>query len=158
MKTYTALVHAFVTSRLDYCNSLLYGINKELLNRLNQFFGPQLASSWKNGNSIRFQKISGTPYTGSRFAKESNSNSASSPSNVFTAMPHPIWPSRCRRWRSIRLSKPTGPPPAVTLWCLELEQLKWTCGVFLSRAQCSGTRFRWKFVITNILWSRSNQN
>ena len=34
MKTCTALVHAFVTSRLDYCNSLLTGINKELLNRL----------------------------------------------------------------------------------------------------------------------------
>ena len=34
MKTCTALVHAFVTSGLDYCNSLLSGINKELLNRL----------------------------------------------------------------------------------------------------------------------------
>ena len=34
MKTCTALVHAFVTGRLDCCNSLLPGINKELLNRL----------------------------------------------------------------------------------------------------------------------------
>ena len=34
MKTCTALVHAFVTSRLEHCNSLLSGINKELLNRL----------------------------------------------------------------------------------------------------------------------------
>ena len=34
MKTCTALVHAFVTSRFDYCNSLLAGINKELLNKL----------------------------------------------------------------------------------------------------------------------------
>ena len=29
-----ALVHAFVTSRLDYANSLLYGINKSLVNKL----------------------------------------------------------------------------------------------------------------------------
>ena len=34
MKTCAALVLAFVTSRLDYCNSLLAGINKELLNKL----------------------------------------------------------------------------------------------------------------------------
>ena len=33
-KTCAALVHAFVTSRLDYCSSLLAGINKELLNKL----------------------------------------------------------------------------------------------------------------------------
>ena len=38
MKTCTALVHAFVTSRLDYCNSLLSGINEELLNRLESVF------------------------------------------------------------------------------------------------------------------------
>ena len=33
-KTCAALVHAFVTNRLDYCNSLLASINKELLNKL----------------------------------------------------------------------------------------------------------------------------
>jgi len=28
------LVHAFVSSRLDYCNSLLYGVNDGLLKKL----------------------------------------------------------------------------------------------------------------------------
>ena len=33
-ETATMLTHAFVTSRLDYCKSLLYGISKSLITRL----------------------------------------------------------------------------------------------------------------------------
>ena len=55
---------------------------------------------------------------------------------------------------SIWLSKPTGLPSAVTWWCLELEQLKWARGVFVSRVQCSGTRFRSKFDFMNKLCRR----
>src|SRR3977135_669392 len=32
------LTHAFVTSRLDYCNSLLHGISKSLITRLQHVF------------------------------------------------------------------------------------------------------------------------
>ena len=34
MGTINLLVHAFVNSRLDYCNSLLYGVAKKYLSRL----------------------------------------------------------------------------------------------------------------------------
>ena len=34
IETTKTLVHAFVSSRLDYCNSLLYGINNGLLKKL----------------------------------------------------------------------------------------------------------------------------
>ena len=37
------------------------------------------------------------------------------------------------------LSKPTGLQSAVTLWCLELEQLKWAHGVFVFLAQRFGS-------------------
>ena len=124
----------------------------------NQFFGPQLAWSWENENSIRFPKISGTLYTGSpknriqtryprlqmssrrcpilfdRVAVEGSGHSGSPSPQVC----HPRWP---------------------TLWCLELEQLKWARGVFVSRVQCFGKLlFRSKFDTTNKLWSRSRQN
>ena len=29
-----AIIHAFVTTNLDYCNAILYGLSKVLLNRL----------------------------------------------------------------------------------------------------------------------------
>src|SRR6218665_873149 len=34
IETCTAVVHAFVSSRLDYCNSLLEGVSNELINKL----------------------------------------------------------------------------------------------------------------------------
>ena len=34
VKTTEILVHAFVTSKLDFCNSLLYGVPKSLLQKL----------------------------------------------------------------------------------------------------------------------------
>ena len=34
VKTTEVLVHAFVTSKLDFCNSLLYGVGKSLLQKL----------------------------------------------------------------------------------------------------------------------------
>ena len=114
MKTCTALVHAFVTSRLDYCNSLLSGINKELLNRLESVLRSAARLVLRNGNSIRSPTISETLCIGSRFARESSSNSASSSSSVCTVMPRPIWSSHYRWSRSTPLFKHTGPPPAVT--------------------------------------------
>ncbi|CAH3025492.1 unnamed protein product, partial [Porites evermanni] len=40
--TTKALVHAFVTSRVDYCNSLLYGLPASHLNKIIPFAAPAL--------------------------------------------------------------------------------------------------------------------
>ena len=43
-ETSVALIRAFISSRLDYCNSLLYGISSTLLRRL-QSIGLQNAAA-----------------------------------------------------------------------------------------------------------------
>ena len=45
------VVHAFITSRIDYCNSLLFGISKYGLNWL-----------WKIQNSAAFIMVSDSKY------------------------------------------------------------------------------------------------
>ena len=55
------LVLAFVMSRLDYCNSLLYGCPQYLINRLKKFKTNLLASSW------RFLKLTILRHTDLRF-------------------------------------------------------------------------------------------
>ena len=48
------LTHAFVTSRLDYCNSLLHGISKSLITRLQHVFNSaaRIVSKTKMCNHI----------------------------------------------------------------------------------------------------------
>ena len=125
-KTCAALVHAFVTSRLDYCNSLLAGINKELLNKLESVLhsAARLAMG-KRKFDPRSPKTCEISSTGSQFAKGSTSNSASSSSSVFAAMlrssVRPTWSNQCRRLPTNKMSEAIGLPPAVTS-CHEHEQ------------------------------------
>ena len=41
MESAKTLVHAFMSSRLDYCNSLLYGVRDELLQKLQHTSHPE---------------------------------------------------------------------------------------------------------------------
>ena len=50
-----ALVHAFISSRLDYCNSLLYGINQSLLDKLQAVLR---AAAWLVMKKLKFDHIS----------------------------------------------------------------------------------------------------
>ena len=151
---------AFVTSRLDYCNSLLSGINKELLNRLESVLRSAARLVMRKrkfdliSEDIRNTLLHWLPVRQriefklgilafkclsrrclvlfGRVAVEGSGQSGSPSPQVC----HPRWP----------------------LWCLELGQLKWARGVSVSRAQCFGTLFHSKFDITNKLWSRLRQN
>ena len=48
------ITHAFVTSRLDYCNSLLYGISSSLAAKLQHILNTaaRIVTSIKNSNHI----------------------------------------------------------------------------------------------------------
>ena len=119
-KTCVALVHAFVTSRLNYCNSLLAGINKELLNKLESVL--RLAALLAMGK-WKFDQITEDIWLPeSQFAKGSTSNSASSSSSVFAAMLCPTWSNQCRRLPTNQIFEAIGLPPAVTSKCHGHEQ------------------------------------
>ena len=72
-ETTQTLVHAFISSRLDYCNSLLYGINDGLLKKLRLFRTPQLVSRQRPGSSTTLRQ-SCANFTGFRFASASSTS------------------------------------------------------------------------------------
>ena len=79
-----ALIHAFVSSRLAYCNSLLHGINKFLS------FAPLLAWFSVRGNSIWFLQKFTTSCIGSLWGRGSNSRFVQRCTNVYTKELHLI--------------------------------------------------------------------
>ena len=65
-----SLVHAFISSRLDYCNSLLAGISDTLIWQLQSV----LRVAARLGSTIRSPKSSATSFTGCLLDSESTSN------------------------------------------------------------------------------------
>ena len=71
--TAKTLVHAFISSRLDYCNSLLYGVGDGLLKKLQavQNAAARVATGTKSSTTSRRCFVI---FTGFQSAKESNTN------------------------------------------------------------------------------------
>ena len=67
---YASLVRAFISSRLDYCNSLLAGISDTLIRQLQSV----LRFAARLGSTIRSPKSSATSFTGCLFDSESTSS------------------------------------------------------------------------------------
>ena len=92
----TALVHAFVTSRLDSCNSLLAGISDSLLLQLQSVLRVAARLVMRKGkfNPISDDIISETIYIGFQSHREFNSNLVSWCTSVSMAVHRPTLP-RC---------------------------------------------------------------
>src|SRR6266536_3466157 len=84
-----ALVHAFVASRLDYCNSLLYGISDSLVNSLQSILRPAARLVLRKRKFKPITAAMREHCTGFQFANESPTNSALSRINVFIPTHHP---------------------------------------------------------------------
>ena len=77
-----ALVHAFVSSRLDYCNSLLYGVSDELLQKLRSERGRTSCDGTKEIRPSRcFANFTGCP----------SANALWSSTSVSMCWRHRIW-------------------------------------------------------------------
>ena len=95
------LVHAFVSSRLDYCNSLLAGVSDELVNRLQSVLrtaGRLVLRKRKfDPFSIDLRLRLTYVYTGFPFVRESSTSSDYWSTSVCMVWLHRICPT-CLHW------------------------------------------------------------
>ena len=85
------LIQAFVISRLDNCNSLLYGLSAKDIGKIQrvQNMAARLISLTKNVITLLPSYV--ISFIGFRLIKEFNSKSSSSHTRLSTVLPHPIW-------------------------------------------------------------------
>jgi len=84
-ETCVILVHAFVNSRLDYCNSLLFGASTHLIGRLQSVMraAARLIFQKRKFDRIRLVMISKTSFIGFPFSSELSTSSLSVCSQVL---------------------------------------------------------------------------
>ena len=102
-----ALATAFVASRIDYCNGVLYGVAKGEVQRLQMVLNSLLRdSSLVRGSSATSPLSSVMSSTGSLYSTESATESPYWLGTVFTASARPISVTFVLRWLQ-PLDKPT---------------------------------------------------
>ena len=80
-----AVVHAFVSSRVDYCNSIFSLVRVKHCTLFSQFWTPTPVSSQDEGSMTTSLTSSGTNYTGFLSPKGLNTSCAYWSTNVFTS-------------------------------------------------------------------------
>ena len=129
-----ALVHAFISSRLDYCNSLFMELISHYWTSCKPFCVPLPDWSWRNSNSIIFPMTFVTSCTGCLSSRESASTSACMYAGVLT-MRHLLTCPTCSLPSRMSMLWGVIVPPIEPTWSFQEQK---QCAMAIGVLRCLG--------------------
>ena len=118
--TTQTLVHAFVCTRVDFSNSLLYGTSANLLDSLQSVLNSAARLSLQLANTIRSRLQSDGTSTGSQFSIVFSSSSIPSRATVWLVVHQSTWLSSATPLMTFQQGATSGHLPRSSSWFLDI--------------------------------------